>query len=109
MRPTCLTWAAGRPRSEKPKIIAMDVMDSVIKRVCLGLQESADLRNRICLMMAFFIDSDNAYDLVLMDGVTKKYSCNHFKLTLLLRPNDLQEDSYCYIEKMSPPGFREAM
>ena len=83
----------------------MDVMDSVIKRVCLGLQESADLRNRICLMMASFIDSDNAYDLVLMDGVTKKYSCNHFKLTLLLRPND----SYCYIEKINPPGFREAM
>ena len=50
-----------------------------------------------------------AYDLVLMDGVTKKYSCNHFKLSLLLRPNDLQEDSYCYIEKMNPPGFREAM
>ena len=62
--------------------------------------------------MASFVDSVNAYDPVLMDKVVKKYSStslNHFKSILLPRPDDLQKDCYCSIEKMNPPGCREEM
>ena len=111
-RPTCSTWAGGRRRSEKQKIIAM-TMDVINQRIGLGLEEGADLRSRNCFMMASFDGSGNAYDLVLilMDKVIKKYSSTSFNHLLFLvpRPDDLQEDCHCTIEKMNPPGSREAM
>ena len=92
-RPTCSTSAGERRRSEKQKIVAM-TMDVVNQRIGIGLQEGADLRSRNCFIMASFDGFGNAYDLVLMDGVTKKYSLNHFKLTLLTTPDDFQEDCF---------------
>ena len=94
-RPMCSTWAGERRRSEKQKIIAM-TMDVINQSIGLGLQEGAGLRRRICLIMASFDGSGNTR--------IKKHSStslNHFKLILLPRPDDLQEECCVTMKRLA--------
>ena len=91
----CSTWAGERRRSEKQKIIAM-TMDVINQSIGLGLQEGAGLRRRICLIMASFDGSGNTR--------IKKHSStslNHFKLILLPRPDDLQEECCVTMKRLA--------